>query len=181
ITERKQAEEELEELAATDDLTGLFNRRRFYELLTHAMASAKRFGHPLSLLFFDLDNFKSYNDTYGHLEGDAVLKAIEGCAKRLIRQDIDFCCRYGGEEFTVILPETTKEMAFNVAERFRKEVEKLEFYPKTAKDASRPAKITISIGVAEFKNYDTDTFVNKADKAMYEAKKLGKNKVAISE
>lgn len=179
ITEQKELERELERLVVVDDLTGLSNRRRFYELLTSMMAGSKRYGHPLSLLFFDLDNFKDYNDAYGHVEGDVVLREVARCAQKLVRQDVDFCCRYGGEEFTVILPETSKEGALNAAERLRGEVEGLEFRPKTVKDASKPVKMTVSVGVTEFKDYDADDFVEKADSAMYEAKKQGKNKVAV--
>lgn len=187
ITEKKRLERELEtkhlnleRLAVIDDLTGLFNRRRFYELLTSTMATSKRYGRPLSLLFFDLDNFKDYNDSYGHIEGDVVLREIARCVQRLMRQDIDFCCRYGGEEFTAILPETPEKGAFYLAERFRAEVERLEFCPKTVRGSLKPAKITVSVGVAEYKNYDADTFIGKADKAMYEAKKRGKNRVVTS-
>jgi diguanylate cyclase (GGDEF)-like protein/PAS domain S-box-containing protein len=180
ISKKKEWELELERLAVVDELTGLYNRRRFNELLTYAMASSKRYGRPLSLLFFDLDDFKDYNDAYGHLEGDIVLKKVAHCARNIIRQDIDFCCRYGGEEFTVILQETPKEGAIRVAERLRKEAEALEFHPKTAKGASGPLRMTISIGVAEFNNDDAYTLVDRADQAMYKAKKQGKNKVVIS-
>ncbi|HHT9135302.1 MAG TPA: diguanylate cyclase [Candidatus Avalokitesvara rifleensis] len=188
VTEKKRLEreleaksKELEKLAITDSLTGLFNRRRFYELLTSAMAASARYGRPLSLLFFDLDNFKDYNDTYGHLEGDIVLRTVAESAQKLIRQNIDFCGRYGGEEFTITLPDTTKEGALILAERLRREIERLEFHPKTARETSKPVKITVSIGVTEFKYYDADTFIEKADKAMYKAKKLGKNRVVVSE
>lgn len=188
VTEKKRLErelevknKELERLAVTDSLTGLFNRRRFHELLTYAMATSARYGRPLSLLFFDLDNFKNYNDTYGHLEGDVVLKAVAECAQKLIRQNIDFCCRYGGEEFTITLPDTTKEGALMMAERLRSEIERLEFHPATTRRDSKPTKITVSIGVTEFKYYDADTFIEKADKAMYAAKKLGRNRVVAAE
>ncbi len=180
ISKKKERELELERLAVVDELTGLYNRRRFNELLTYAMASSKRYGRPLSLLFFDLDDFKDYNDAYGHLEGDIVLKKVAHCARKILRQDIDFCCRYGGEEFTVILPETAKAGARNVAERLRKEAEALEFHPKTVKGTSGPPRMTISVGVAEFNNDDAYMFVDRADRAMYKAKKQGKNKVVVS-
>ena len=186
ITEKKKLQEELdaknkelEWFAARDGLTGLFNRRRFYEQLNYTIATAKRYDHALSLLFFDLDNFKRHNDVYGHLEGDRVLREVAECAQRIVRNDVDFCCRYGGEEFAVILPETAEKGAFNVAERLRKEVEIMEFYPNTGEGAPKPVRITVSVDVAMFKDYDADTFVGKADKAMYEAKKLGKNTVII--
>ncbi len=180
ISKKKERELELERLAVIDELTGLYNRRRFNELLTYAMASSKRYGRPLSLLFFDLDDFKDYNDAYGHLEGDIVLKKVAHCARKVLRQDIDFCCRYDGEEFTVILQETPKEGAIRVAERLRKEAEALEFHPKTTEGTSGPSKMTISVGVAEFNNDDAYTLVDRADQAMYEAKRQGKNKVVIS-
>ncbi len=180
ISKKKERELELERLAVVDELTGLYNRRRFNELLTYAMASSKRYGRPLSLLFFDLDDFKDYNDAYGHLEGDIVLKKVAHCARKVLRQDIDFCCRYGGEEFTVILQETPKEGAIRVAERLRKEAEALEFHPKTTEGTSGSSKMTISVGVTEFNNDDAYTLVDRADRAMYKAKKQGKNKVVIS-
>jgi diguanylate cyclase (GGDEF)-like protein len=180
ISKKKEWELELERLAVVDELTGLYNRRRFNELLTYAIASSKRYGRPLSLLFFDLDDFKDYNDAYGHLEGDIVLKKVAHCARKVLRQDIDFCCRYGGEEFTVILQETPKEGAIRVAERLRKEAEALEFHPKTTEGTSGSSKMTISVGVTEFNNDDAYTLVDRADRAMYKAKKQGKNKVVIS-
>ncbi|MCP4364556.1 MAG: diguanylate cyclase [Planctomycetes bacterium] len=181
ITDRKKLELELERLSVVDELTGLYNRRRFHELLNFAIARSKRYGQPLSLLFFDLDDFKDYNDSYGHLEGDVVLKKLADCAWKQIRQDIDFCCRLGGEEFTVILPETSKAGARNVAERIRKEVKRLEFHPKTVKGTSGPSKMTISVGVAEFNNDDAHTLVDRADRAMYKAKRQGKNKTEVSD
>ena len=123
---------------------------------------------------------KSYLAAYGHLEGDIVLKKVAHCARKVLRQDIDFCCRYDGEEFTVILQETPKEGAIRVAKRLRKEAEALEFHPKTARDASKPLRMTISVGIAEFNNDDAYTLVDRADRAMYEAKRQGKNKVVIS-
>jgi diguanylate cyclase (GGDEF)-like protein/PAS domain S-box-containing protein len=179
ITDRKKLE--LERLSIVDELTGLYNRRRFGELLNYAMARSKRYGQPLSLLFFDLDGFKDYNDSYGHLEGDVVLKRLADCARNIIRQDVDFCCRFGGEEFTVILPETSKAGARHVAERIRKEVERLEFHPKDVKGTSGPSRMTISVGVAEFNNDDAYTLVDRADRAMYKAKSRGKNKTEVSD
>jgi two-component system cell cycle response regulator len=146
IAERKRMEEQLRELTVTDDLTKLHNSRHFFKQLQSETARADRYGHSLSLLLMDVDGFKRYNDTYGHLEGDKVLgklgEVIQGCMRKN-----DSGYRYGGDEFTVILPETRGPEAWKVAERIRKGFRTVVFSPApgTRIDA------TVSIGIAEYK------------------------------
>ena len=182
ITERRHAEEVLREsekwfreLSITDDLTGLFNSRHFHNQVSLEVDRATRYGHPISLLLIDIDNFKQYNDSYGHLEGDKVLtalgKVIHSCLRR-----IDSGYRYGGEEFTVILPATKGEVAVYVAERIRRAFEAEAFSP-------RPDALTtkaVSIGVTQYApEEDVEVFMKRADEAMYTAKGQGKNRVTF--
>lgn len=177
ITERKKAEEELKRLVITDDLTGLYNQRYFYAQLTKEVERAKRHNRPLSLLLIDVDLFKEFNDTYGHWEGDFVLKKIGELLMKNVR-DIDIAFRYGGEEFTVILPETNHEDAMIVAERIRKAVAQTLFYPFTLDGQPDIVSETVSIGTTEFHQEDTlKSFLKRADNAMYQAKKSGRNVV----
>ena len=164
----------LEKLAITDGLTKLYNLRHFYNQLEVEIGRFSRYNHPLSLLLLDLDNFKVYNDSYGHLEGDKVLVRISQIIKSCLRK-IDSAYRYGGEEFTVILPETNGQKANNVAQRIRTAVELESFYPEPGKAVS----ITVSVGVTEyFKNEKLSTFIQKADQAMYNAKADGGNRIS---
>jgi diguanylate cyclase (GGDEF)-like protein len=117
-----EANSRLEELAAMDGLTGLKNRRAFEDRLEEEVARARRHGHPLSLILIDIDHFKSYNDTFGHPKGDEVLRHVGRLLMRLMR-DTDFAARYGGEEFAIILPNTDREGAHQVAERLRLTIE----------------------------------------------------------
>lgn len=177
ITERKKAEAELKRLVITDDLTGLYNQRYFYTQLTKEVERAKRHNRPLSLLLIDVDLFKEFNDTYGHWEGDFVLKKIGELLMKNVR-DIDIAFRYGGEEFTVILPETNHEDAMIVAERIRKAVAQTLFYPFTLDGQPDIVSKTVSIGTTEFHQEDTlKSFLKRADNAMYQAKKSGRNVV----
>lgn len=177
ITERKKAEAELKRLVITDDLTGLYNQRYFYTQLTKEVERAKRHNRPLSLLLIDVDLFKEFNDTYGHWEGDFVLKKIGELLMKNVR-DIDIAFRYGGEEFTVILPETNHEDAMIVAERIRKAVVQTLFYPFTLDGQPDIVSKTVSIGTTEFHQEDTlKSFLKRADNAMYQAKKSGRNVV----
>lgn len=171
--ERKIIIEELNRLAITDDLTRLFNARYFYQRLSDEINRARRYRTPLSLLLLDIDFFKKYNDKYGHLEGNKALlqlgKTIQSCLRSM-----DSAYRYGGEEFTVILPQTSSAEAETVAHRIREAVEKLSF----TINENETAAITISIGVAEYCYGDEkETFVKKADQAMYISKKKGRNRV----
>jgi len=175
ITERKKAEAELKRLVITDDLTGLFNQRYFYTQITKEIERAKRHNRPLSLLLIDIDLFKDFNDTYGHWEGDFVLKKIGEILLKNVR-DIDMPFRYGGEEFTVILPDTNHEDAIIVAERVRKAVAQNVFYPFTLDGQPDIVSKTVSIGITEFREQDDmKSFVKRADNALYQAKKQGRN------
>lgn len=162
----------LEAFATHDGLTGLYNHRTFYKLLEDELARAQRFNRPVALLLLDIDHFKRVNDTYGHLAGDAVLRGLSELLRREARA-IDRVCRYGGEEITVILPETDPDAAANFAERLRAAVEAQPF------DAnSEPIRITVSIGVASWPaQADSETLVAGADTALYAAKEGGRNRV----
>jgi len=167
ITERKKYEKMLQELARKDHLTGLFNDRYFYEKMKEQLNRFKRYKEIFSLLYIDIDGFKSCNDKYGHLEGDRILKHIGKVLKDSLRK-MDSAYRVGGEEFVIMLPHTSKEEAKNVAERIREVVHQL-FYHKY--------QITVSIGVADS---TSDNILQEADQAMYRAKKNGKNRVWVA-
>jgi len=172
--ERYNLIEKLKKLAITDGLTDLFNSRHFYSQLEVEIDRSNRYKPPLSLLLLDIDNFKIYNDTYGHLEGDKVLFRLGQIIKSCLRK-MDSAYRYGGEEFTVILPETGGKEALNVAQRIRTTIEVEKFIPEPKKAVS----ITISIGVTEFYPKEEITgFIQRADKAMYMSKQKGRNRVS---
>ena len=171
--ERVRMMEKLQKLAITDGLTKLHNSRSFYSQIEVEVDRFNRYKHPLSLLLLDIDHFKDYNDTYGHLEGDKVLVKISQIIRSCLRK-LDTAYRYGGEEFTVILPETTCEEAQNVAERIRNAVKAEKFDP----DPSNDITITISIGVTQYSpEEELSAFIQRADKAMYSSKQNGRNKV----
>lgn len=159
-------------LAITDGLTQLFINRYFKQKLHDEILRAKRYKHPLSLIMTDIDHFKKFNDTYGHQQGDAVLVTTAKIYKKTVRET-DIPCRYGGEEFTIILPETDTEGAALTAERLRKEVEAYE-YPGLKGDK---LKVTVSLGVATYPIHaeDVDGMVEKADIALYACKEGGRN------
>lgn len=167
--------EKLKRLSITDGLTQLYNSRYFYNQLKIEIDRTTRYQRPLSLLLLDIDNFKDYNDNYGHLEGDKVLVRLGQVIKSCLRK-MDSAYRYGGEEFTVILPETEGEEAATVAERIRSAVQMDRFFPKRE---TEPVNITISIGVTEFhRPEEVSIFVQRADKAMYQSKQAGRNRVS---
>lgn len=180
ITARKLAEEALKEsemrymeLSITDALTKLFNSRHFYSQLKAESERANRYKHPLSLLLLDIDDFKNFNDTYGHLEGDEVLMRMGKVIKRCLRAT-DSGYRYGGEEFTLILPETKGEAAIALAERIREEFENEVFVPRHGEKVHK----TVSIGVTEaVTGEDLSSFLRRVDEGMYMAKRQGKNRV----
>jgi len=173
--ERNRILSKLENLAITDGLTKLYNLRHFYHLLEIEIDRCRRYGHPLALLLLDIDNFKVYNDTYGHLEGDKVLVKIGQIIQSCLRT-MDTAFRYGGEEFTVILPETTAEEANNVAHRIRTAVEFENFFP----EPENVVTVTISVGVTEYYNKESlSAFIKRADQAMYLSKEKGRNAISF--
>ena len=180
ITERKRMEDALKksekryrELSTVDNLTQLYNLRQFYAQLKVETDRSNRYGHPLTLLFLDLDDFKAFNDTYGHIEGDNVLQRIGRIIKDCLRET-DFAYRYGGEEFTIILPMTTGAEGSITAERINAKIRTTTFSPPPDQDVY----VTVSTGVAQYRSKECiRSFVNRADQLMYEGKKRGKNRV----
>jgi two-component system cell cycle response regulator len=167
LKEKEKLEEEVRRLSITDDLTGLYNYRHFFKTLESELVRLKRQKTSLSLLMFDLDNFKRYNDSYGHLEGDRVLKKIGEIIKHSIRSNVDTGYRYGGDEFAALLIGATLDQALTIADRIRSSIEDCGF-----KD------ITVSIGLADFReDFDLEKFVKSADDAMYVAKHSGGNRI----
>jgi two-component system, cell cycle response regulator len=167
LKEKGRLEEEVQRLSITDDLTGLYNYRHFYKTLELEIARLKRQRTALSLLMFDMDNFKRYNDLYGHLEGDKVLKKVGEVVNRLIRSHVDSGYRYGGDEFAVLLVGATLDQAMPIAERLRISIEQAGF-----------RDISVSIGVTEFyPDYSLREFVRLADDSLYAAKHSGGNRV----
>ena len=162
-----KAEEKLRELAEKDFLTGLYNIQRLWQEIKEQENRNERYGEDYSIIYLDIDNFKACNDTYGHLEGDKVLKTMGEILRDSLRK-ADSAYRYGGEEFAVLLPHTCKEEARKVAERIREGVRR-RLYPER--------KITVSIGVSDSKT-DKDV-IRAADRAMYEAKREGKDKIKV--
>jgi diguanylate cyclase (GGDEF)-like protein len=159
--------------ATTDELTGLYNHRHFHERLEQEIARGSRFGNTFSLIMIDIDLFKSYNDIYGHLAGDQVLRRVGHYLASSIRS-IDMAFRYGGEEFAIILPEARLDDAFKVAERIRKTIE--------SKSSSRSMPITVSLGLANWPNDGVmkEEIIGRADAALYRAKELGRNRTCLS-
>jgi diguanylate cyclase (GGDEF)-like protein/PAS domain S-box-containing protein len=182
VTDRKLAEEALRasesrhrELSITDSLTGLYNSRHFFSRAAEEVERSNRYSSPLSLILLDVDNFKRYNDTYGHLEGDHVLAGLAGVIRSEIR-GADSAYRYGGEEFIVIFPETEPFEAMVVAERLRAAFESTVFSPQPGEEA----RTSISIGGGRYQpNEGLTAFVKRVDEAMYLAKKCGKNRVVF--
>jgi diguanylate cyclase (GGDEF)-like protein len=170
---------EQQRLAVTDGLTGLANRRWFDEALGREMERSKRFHHPLGLILLDIDNFKQYNDCYGHPTGDNLLKNLAEVLKRNLR-DVDTAARYGGEEFAVILPEADLSSACSLAERLRDRIAHLHSSPPLQELAIPDQPVTVSLGVAvtSDRNPDIETLVRDADAALYDAKRSGKNRVS---
>jgi diguanylate cyclase (GGDEF)-like protein/PAS domain S-box-containing protein len=174
ITERKNYEHELERRAQTDALTGLNNRRHFYELAEQELARARRYGKPLAALMLDVDHFKRFNDTYGHHVGDAVLRKLSEVCTRTLRE-IDVIGRFGGEEFAVLLPETAAEQAMEAAERLRLAVTGASIQI----EGGEALCFTVSIGMSglALTDGDIDAVLKRADAALYEAKNAGRNRV----
>lgn len=198
ITGRKQAEEALQkaselleltnreleqaisreqQLARTDGLTGLYNRRYFFELAKREFSAALRYSRQLSIILFDADNLKHVNDTFGHLSGDRLLAMVAKTAAAQLRA-VDELARYGGDEFIILLPETSAKQAFPIAERLREQIAALR-----VEAHKNQFGVTLSIGIAETGNEPADSSVeaviSRADKAMYKAKIEGRNKTVI--
>lgn len=167
----------LAELATNDGLTGLYNHRHFHEILAAEFARTVRHDHPLSLLFLDVDHFKRYNDTHGHLKGDRVLEKIGEIIRNSLRAS-DMAARYGGEEFVVLLPETPMEHARHVAEQIRKRIEN---HPFPGRETQPEEKLTVSIGVAGYPQDGKNAreLIECVDRALYEAKEMGRNQVRL--
>jgi len=168
---------EMKRISLTDPLTGLFNRRYFENFLHSELSRARRFDHTVSLVMLDVDNFKNYNDQYGHTNGDILLRNLATVLTKTARCS-DFVSRFGGEEFCVILPEVAQEGALRFADRLRNNICS---HPFQQREVQPNGQITISVGTA---TYPTDAqleeeLVDKADTALYEAKRKGRNRVAV--
>ena len=192
----RRREAEMRDLVTKDALTSFYNRRYFFHRLNSEIQRAKRYGRTLSLLILDVDNFKRFNDAYGHLEGDALLRRMADLIRGTIRRsdakpsyEVDIACRYGGEEFAIILPEAAQVQGGEAAERLRASIEargagivaekirqRIETTPMEGK------AVTVSIGVSSYPEHGTDveSMIRAADEAMYTAKRAGKNRVVIS-
>ena len=160
------------------ELTGIPNRRSFSERIIAELNRSQRDKEPLSLIICDIDNFKSYNDHYGHEQGDKCLRKVAQQILNTLKRPNDFCARFGGEEFAILLPGTSLENAMHVAEEIRKNVEELKIANKTLRDSNI---VTISLGVATYEGYrpfSRETLIYQADTAMYQAKKNGRNRVS---
>ncbi len=174
--ERVRLYEKVEILAITDGLTGMYVRRHLQERLLGELDRSKRFGFKLSYLMIDIDHFKRFNDNYGHLVGDVVLKQVAETIKSSVRE-VDLVGRYGGEEFGVLLIETDENLAFMVAERIRRSIEE-----KIFKAYDEKLKVTVSIGCSTYSYYeitDAPLLVESADSALYQAKRQGRNRVCL--
>lgn len=165
----------LKDRSIKDELTGCYNHGYFQDILTSEISRAIRYSRPLSIIMFDIDHFKKINDKYGHIFGDEVLRGIGDILKKTVR-DSDMVFRYGGEEFCVILPETDKERAFIGAERIRKKIATSAFRVK-----NKVLKVTVSGGIngSVGKEITKETFIDNADKVLYQAKNTGRNRVVI--
>ena len=174
----KAIKDRLEKVSTTDELTGLHNRKYLQERLEEEISRSKRYGTKLSCILFDIDFFKVVNDMYGYEWGDILLKNIANKLDAMIRKE-DILTRYGDEEFLLVLPNTSEENAFLFGERFRREVEKMEFIPAGEEEAHR---VTISGGISTYPcmqdvEEDANTVIRYAEHALYNAKHRGKNKI----
>lgn len=174
----KELKNKLEKVSTTDDLTGLHNRKYLQERLEEEISRSKRYGTKLSCILFDIDFFKVVNDMFGYEWGDILLRNIANKLNSMIRKE-DILTRYGDEEFLLVLPNTSEENAFLFGERFRREVEKMEFIPAGEEEAH---KVTISGGISTYPcmpdvDEDANTVIRYAEHALYNAKHRGKNKI----
>ena len=174
--EMKSLLRQMADKAVTDELTGLYNRHQFSETLHAQMSVAHGTNNPLGILIMDVDHFKNVNDTYGHLNGDKVLKVFKKIPENCLRKS-DFIARYGGEEFVIILPNSDVEKVKEISERVRKFVETQNF-----DDIDAGFSITVSIGATHYYQRETaDDLMDRSDKALYQAKENGRNQVVYIE
>lgn len=166
----KHAEDELKRLALTDSLTGVANRLNFNTTLDKEIERVKRYEQDLSIIMFDIDHFKSFNDTYGHDAGDLILIELAEIINKIIRST-DLFARWGGEEFILLLPNTSLQEAHAVAEKLRSVIEQHPF--------SGGRKVTSSFGVCQFDKEDADSLLKRVDVALYESKEFGRNRVTV--
>jgi diguanylate cyclase (GGDEF)-like protein/PAS domain S-box-containing protein len=178
MKEIESLQEKLQELAIRDPLTNLYNRRYMEESLSREISQANREAHSIGIIMIDIDNFKDFNDTYGHQNGDMALEIIGTLLNENIRSG-DISCRYGGEEFVVILPQASLD---NTIKRGKQIKHNFETMPLPV-GSEQPAFLTISLGISNFPQHgiDRDTILNNADLALYKAKRLGKNRVVAYE
>ena len=183
LEERAQLErvnQELAFLSSVDGLTGIANRRHFDQFLSQLWSQATRNGEPIALIMCDIDFFKAYNDTYGHLQGDECLKKVASALANSLKRQVDFVARYGGEEFVVVLSNTDVEGATKVAETLRANVENLAIPHRLS---SITPNVTISLGVAiGYANSDVlpQTLIETSDNALYQAKQDGRNRYKVA-
>jgi len=175
LQELEEANKELQEKNTLDELTGLYNRRFYDQKIQAEFRRSRRNLTPLSLVVIDIDYFKKVNDNYGHLAGDECLVAVSACIKRCLRRSADISCRYGGEEFCLILPETDKKGALTLAEELRESIEACKIsYNNIA------INLTISCGISTYlqqQNVKAEHLFALADQALYKAKKSGRNQI----
>jgi diguanylate cyclase (GGDEF)-like protein len=173
LEEIKALQDELREQAIRDPLTGLYNRRYLNEMLNRELSKAKRLGKSVSVVMIDIDTFKTCNDTFGHKAGDTILQAVADMFHRNTRVE-DIVCRFGGDEFLIVLPDTPEQVGADCAERWRELVQNIDIHYEQLK-----LKVTISVGVASFPNSGRtpDEILQTADKALYWAKGIGRNRV----
>jgi len=165
LEDMDETKKELHRMSITDELTGLYNRRMFYQVLEEESRRAEAEGRPFSLMIMDLDNFKAYNDEFGHLEGDKALQEIAKVFEEAIRKDKDKVFRMGGDEFAIVLPDTTKGLASVIANRIRERLRE-----------RWDGRFSISIGITQYRpGTDITKLIQRADKAMYEEKKRKKS------
>src|SRR3974390_2001415 len=175
ISNLQQSLEAIRAESLTNPLTGLGNRKYFDRMIATAVQDALATGEPLSLLMFDIDHFKSFNDSYGHLTGDQVLRLVGVALKQTIKGQ-DITARYGGEEFAVVLPNTALRQALTVADHIRRAVMAKELKKKSTGEIL--GRVTISVGVSMLKaGDDTDALIERADACLYAAKRNGRNRV----
>ncbi len=175
--ERARLFEEISQLAVTDELTGLYNIRHLKRVLGEEVKRSLRYGRAFSFIMLDIDNFKMYNDQHGHLRGDEVLRILAGLLQQNVRE-VDTVFRYGGEEFSIIIPEVAKGEALNIAERIRRVVQDYVF---PFEEYQPGGNLTVSMGISGFPEdaEGTEELIDRADRALYRAKLTGRNRVCL--